>query len=153
MEDLVAVFVPIAICVVLPIMIVWLVCRSKANETNKRAEIILAVINANSNVDVEEILRKLEPETARLTVKERMLKKLNSALVRLGVGMGCLGLGIYTYLCYADMNLHLVLFVVGVIFALIGIANLIMYFVTKRTMATELEAEEQAAAEKIAEAE
>lgn len=41
MEDI---LLPIFICVVLPVMIVWLVTRAKQNETNKKAEIMLKAI-------------------------------------------------------------------------------------------------------------
>ena len=37
----VAILVPLGICVVLPVMIVWLVTRARQNETNKKTEIML----------------------------------------------------------------------------------------------------------------
>ena len=40
------------ICVVLPIVIVWLINRRKTNETNRRAEILLKAIEAGSTVDL-----------------------------------------------------------------------------------------------------
>ncbi len=38
MENIVALFIPLGICVVLPVMVVWLSMRKSMNETNKRAE-------------------------------------------------------------------------------------------------------------------
>lgn len=38
---LVQVLVPISICVVLPVMIVWIVAKARAQEVNKRTEVFL----------------------------------------------------------------------------------------------------------------
>ena len=43
MEDII---LPIFMCVVMPVAIVWLVMRAKQNETNKMAEIMLKAIEA-----------------------------------------------------------------------------------------------------------
>ena len=42
---------PIFICVVLPVAIVWLVMRTKQNETNKTAEIIIKAIESGNPID------------------------------------------------------------------------------------------------------
>ena len=42
---------PIFICVVMPVAIVWLVMRTKQNETNKTAEIIIKVIESGNPID------------------------------------------------------------------------------------------------------
>ena len=44
---------------VLPIIIVALVARAKTNATNKRAEIALAAIEKNSDVDLEQFFKKI----------------------------------------------------------------------------------------------
>ena len=41
MEDII---LPLFMCVVMPVTIVWLVMRTKQNETNKMAEIMLKAI-------------------------------------------------------------------------------------------------------------
>ena len=53
--------IPIAIVVVLPIVMVWLTYRNKQHETDKRSEIVMAVIEKNPEVDVQEFLNKLNP--------------------------------------------------------------------------------------------
>ncbi len=148
MIGLVSVLVPIGICVVLPVLIVWLTQRGKAHETNKRTEIVLAAINANKNIDVEDFLKKLEPPKS--SVKERLLKKLNSGLVCLAVGLGLTGFALYQdYAEEGGSNLEL-FYLGGALMTLIGIALLITYFYSKRMLAKELEAEGNAA---LAEAE
>ena len=59
MEHLVEILVPIAIGCVLPIMLVWLLIRTKMNETNQRSQIVLAAIEKNPDMDIEELLRKI----------------------------------------------------------------------------------------------
>ena len=53
MEDFFEMLVSIGICVVLPIMIVWLNTRKKQNETNRKTEIMLKAIEAGQKIDGE----------------------------------------------------------------------------------------------------
>ncbi len=55
------ILVPIAIVVVLPIVVVWLSYRNKQHETDKRSEIVTAIIEKNPDIDVQEFLDKLNP--------------------------------------------------------------------------------------------
>ena len=64
--------VPIACGVVLPIVMVWLYYRNEQLEATKRSEIVMAVIEKNPEVDVQEFLNKLNPP--KLSYKEKMLK-------------------------------------------------------------------------------
>ena len=73
------ILVPLGICVALPVMVVWLVMRHRTNETNRRTEIVLAAINKNSDVDVEEFLKKLNPP--RKSVKEKLMLKMMFASI------------------------------------------------------------------------
>ena len=64
--------VPIACGVVLPIVMVWLYYRDEQLKATKRSEIVMAVIEKNPEVDVQEFLNKLNPP--KLSYKEKMLK-------------------------------------------------------------------------------
>ena len=64
--------VPIALIGVLPIVMVWLYYRNEQLKATKRSEIIMAVIEKNPEVDVQEFLNKLNPP--KLSYKENMLK-------------------------------------------------------------------------------
>ena len=64
--------VPIACGVVLPIVMVWLYYRNEQLEATKRSEIVMAAIEKNPEVDVQELLSKLNPP--KLSYKEKMLK-------------------------------------------------------------------------------
>ena len=47
--------VPVFVCVVLPIVIVWLVARTRQNEANRKAEIMLKAIEAGVPVDMSAV--------------------------------------------------------------------------------------------------
>ena len=67
------ILLPLGICVALPVMIVWLVMRKKTNETNRRTEIVLAAIEKNSEIDVEDFFKKMNP--AQKTLKEKLMQR------------------------------------------------------------------------------
>ena len=73
MHDLVAILVPIACGCVLPIMIVWLTIRESMNKTNQRTKIMLAAIEKNPDLDIEELMEKISPKKKLL--KEKLLSK------------------------------------------------------------------------------
>lgn len=139
----VEVLVPIAVCVILPVLIVAIVGRVRQNETNRRAEIMLKAIENGQTVDPE--LFKA-PEKQRKTVKMELLDKLTGACITtlMGIAFLCVGL---LYICNpvwrAFINPSLLLIAGGVLLA-VGIGNFSAYFVGKKTLAAEIEAEEKA---------
>ena len=48
-----SIIISLGICVVLPVLIVWLIMRKQTNDTNKRTEIILAALEKNPNLQIE----------------------------------------------------------------------------------------------------
>lgn len=140
---IVGVLVPIGICVVLPILIVWLVIRLKIHESNKRTEIVLAAIEKNGEVDVEEFLKKLNPPTKNL--KEKMLAKLQAGGIFSFVGLVILVSVLVEFLIGGinDKVLFVGLLSGGIILAP-GIAFFITYRVGKKMLSGEMEAETEA---------
>ena len=142
MENLVAILVPIACGCVLPIMVVWLAIRKKMNETNQRTQIVLAAIEKNPDMDIEELMKKISPKKKLL--KEKLLAKLQWGCFTTLLGLGFIIVG----LCL-DYRGGMVpedlenCYLVGGILSAIGIAFLISYYVGKRMLAKEIEAEEQ----------
>ena len=63
---------PLAVAVVLPIVYTWLTYRNKQHETDKRSQIVMAFIEKNPDVDIQEFLNKLNPP--KESYKEKMLK-------------------------------------------------------------------------------
>ena len=46
-----SIIISLGICVVLPVLIVWLIMRKQTNDTNKRTEIILAALETLYDTD------------------------------------------------------------------------------------------------------
>lgn len=67
--------VPIACGVVLPIVMVWLYYRNEQLEATKRSEIVMAAIEKNPEVDVQEFLNKLNPP--KKSYKEQLMTKMH----------------------------------------------------------------------------
>ena len=129
------------IFVVLPVIIVALVTRAITNATNKRAEIELAAIEKNSDVNLEEFFKKMNPP--RRSIKERLLDKLL---------WGCIftlfGAGIYVAILVYHMNVEdfnrdmfVGLSFIAVPSLGVGLAFLINYYVGRKVLKEEIEAE------------
>ena len=142
MNDLIQVLVPIALGCVLPIMIVWINNRRRIIENNSRTQIVLAAMDKNSDVDIDGLLKKMAPKQKLL--KERLLSKLLWGSISLLLGVG---LAIFT-LCTSfgggmtSSNLWFSGFMSAIMIA-IGIAFTINYFIGKKMLAKEIEAEEK----------
>ena len=147
MDDLVGIVVPVACGCVLPIVVIWLSVREKMNETNKRTQIALAAIEKNPELDLEDLLRKISPKQKLL--KEKLLRKLLWGCLTSMMGLGLIGFGVFLGIKNMggdDDPLTSVCF--GLMLLAIGIAFLISYFVGRRLLAREMEAEERNVVEK-----
>lgn len=138
MEHLAEILVPIACGCVLPIVAILLGVRQKMNETNKRTEIILAAIEKNPDMDVEELVAKISPKKKLL--KEKILTKLQVGIIATLLGIGLLGGELYLSIF---KNSSSPMGIVGLILLPVGIAFLISYYTGKKLLAKEMEAEEQ----------
>ena len=138
MEHLAEILVPIACGCVLPIVAILLGVRQKLNETNKRTEIILAAIEKNPDMDVEELVAKISPKKKLL--KEKILSKLQVGMIATLLGIGLLGGELYSNIYLNSLS---PMGVVGLILLPVGIAFLISYYTGKKLLAKEMEAEEQ----------
>lgn len=139
----------ILFCVFLPIisiMSVWLVMRNKANETNKRTEVLLAAIEKNSDLDIEDLIRKMNPKPK--ATKERLMNRLLWGLVFIAIGTSTLLSALYQdYQGGAGVDYFPIYSGSGCLL-LIGISFVAVFFISKRMLAKEIEAEEKKALEK-----
>lgn len=71
--------VPIACGVVLPIVMVWLYYRNEQLEATKRSEIVIAAIEKNPEIDVQEFLNKVNPP--KKSYKEQLMTKMHQELL------------------------------------------------------------------------
>ena len=137
-----SILVPIAICCVLPIVVVWMVIRHRMNETNSRTQIALAAIEKNPDMDIEELLKKFSHSGKLL--KEKLLTKLLWGCLAILLGIGLIGTGAWMgYVGGGYPNDIMATACCGSIALGVGIAFLINYFVGKKMLAKEIEAEEK----------
>ena len=142
MEDLFAILVPIACGCVLPIMAIWLAIRQSMNETNQRTQIVLAAIEKNPDMDIEELIKKISPKKKLL--KEKLLAKLLWGSISSFLGVALIGFCIVQAFVGGMSTQALQQFsLFGAVLSGIGIAFLVNYYVGKRMLAKEIEAEEQ----------
>ena len=138
-EDL----VPIAICVVLPIAIVWMTTRTRIKRDNLRKEIILAAMEKNSDIDIEEMTKKLN--RPRKLLKEKLIMRLLYGSIFGGFGiLTYVALAVYMCIFRPDKDMFVVLSLLAVPSLAVGIAFLINFFVGKNMLAKEMEAERDA---------
>lgn len=142
MEHLFRILVPIAICCVLPIMLVWFSVRKKMNETNQRTQIVLAALEKNPGMDIEELMKKISHKP--MLLKEKLLTKLLWGCLTTLLGIGLIGLGAWLgYVGGGGTDDPFASVCFGLIALGVGIAFLINYFVGKKMLAKEIEAEEK----------
>lgn len=146
MEHLVDILVPIACGCVLPIVAILSGVRKKMNETNQRTKIVLAAIEKNPEMDIEEIMKKISSKPKLL--KEKLLTKLLWGCLTTLLGICLIGFGIYlneNHLGGTDDPLTAVCF--GAVSFVVGITFLFTYYTGKKMLAKEIEAEERSMTE------
>lgn len=132
--EAVALLVPLGVCVLLPIMLVWFYFNSVNNKANLRAEVMTKAIEANvcpeKLDDVFESLKKTAEEISQTRL-------LNGCIFTL-LGISLL---IMTFVFSDDGLQRFMYFLSSVCFS-IGIGYLIVYFVTRKTVKVEKEEQE-----------
>ena len=140
MEDI---LVPISVCVVLPVMVVWLVNRTRQNEINRKADIMLKAIESGATIDANFFKAQQENKS----IKERLLKRLTGACIftLTGLVFAVIGLFNWTNLTENMSNDSAVIpMIFGGLFLAIGISLFVVFFVGRKMLAKEIEAEEKA---------
>lgn len=133
---LVQLLVPIGVAVVLPVAIVAIVFRSALASERNRKEIVLAVLEKNPDIDVEQLMKNLKK--SEKLIKEKLLARLERGCLCCLMGMAFMVLYFFLGVQGEDF-----IVVVGAALIAIGIAFLISYFVGRRMLAKEMLAEER----------
>ena len=142
MHDLVSILVPLGCGCVLPIMIVWFTIRESMNKTNQRTKIVLAAIEQNPDMDIEELMKKISPRQKLL--KEKLISKLLWGSIVAFLGIALLGFCVVQAYVGGMPTAALQQFsLFGAVLLGIGIAFLINYYVGRKLLAKEIDAEEK----------
>lgn len=135
METLEDILVSLGVVVALPVLIVSIIFRSVMAADRNRKEIILAALEKNPNLNVEDLVKRMNK--SEKLIKEKLLAKLQR-------GCLCCLMGVALVLLYFFPSVqNEFLIITGTALIAIGIAFLVGYFVGRRMLAREMEAEEQ----------
>ena len=141
MSDFIDILPALACGCVLPIVVIWLTIRNEMNKTNQRTQIVLAAIEKNPDMDIEELMKKISPKKKLL--KEKLLSKLQTGNITTFLGIGFLLCALYVdYMGGMSPEDLRLLYLAGAILMGVGVAFLISYFVGKKMLAKEMEAEQ-----------
>ena len=134
MEDI---LIPIAICVVLPVLIVFIVGRVRQNEINRKTEVMLKAIENGQAIDPE-VFAPSKKKAA--SIKQELLDKLNGACVTFLMGLAFLLLYVFKV---TNFGFNAFLPYAAAALLAVGIGLFISYFAGKKMLAKEIEAEEK----------
>lgn len=135
METLEDILVSLGVVVALPVLIVAIIFRSVMAADRNRKEIILAALEKNPNLNVEDLVKRMKK--SEKLIKEKLLAKLQR-------GCLCCLMGVAFVLLYFFLSVqNEFLIIAGTALIAIGIAFLVGYFVGRRMLAQEILAEEQ----------
>ena len=146
--DLVGLLIPLGVCVVLPVLIVWLVTRTRQNETDKKTEIMLKAIEAGATIDAEFFK---DAQRKQKSTKERLLNRLIWGCTTSILGVGLAALGIIQWVNWngtTSNDSFVVPLIFAGIFLAIGIALVMGFLVGRKMLVKEIEAEENALMQK-----
>lgn len=135
METLEDILVSLGVVVALPVLIVSIIFRSVMAADRNRKEIILAALEKNPNLNVEDLVKRMKK--SEKLIKEKLLARLEH-------GCLCCLMGVAFVLLYFFPSVqNEFLIIAGAALIAVGIAFLVGYFVGRRMLAQEMEAEEQ----------
>lgn len=135
METLEDILVSLGVVVALPVLIVSIIFRSVMAADRNRKEIILAALEKNPNLNVEDLVKRMNK--SEKLIKEKLLAKLQR-------GCLCCLMGVALVLLYFFPSVqNEFLIIAGTALIAIGIAFLVGYFVGRRMFEKEILAEEQ----------
>ncbi len=130
----------IGVCVIMPIIVVWMNNRTSQNETNRKTEILLKSIESGASIDPD----FLKSQHKEKTLKEKLLGKLTGACIVSAVGISlCIAILVLSLVGYTDSFIITNFTIFGCVAIAVGIGLFISYFVGKRMLAKELKAEEE----------
>ena len=82
---MVEIIVPIGVCVVLPVMVVWLVFRSRNHIVDRKAEVLLKAIENGQDIDPEMFA---SADRSKRSLKMNLLGRLQTGIILVIMGAG-----------------------------------------------------------------
>lgn len=130
-DIMITVFLPICICCILPVTIVWLICRRWINNDNRRADVLIEAIKTYNGMDIDHLVETLAKpnKTPAELLNLRLLRGCIFTLVGLALTVVCV---VICLNCGGMTDPAGIFMVLGAVSVAIGVSYLITYFVTKK---------------------
>lgn len=125
-----SIIVPIFICVVLPVAIVWIIFHASINNDNKRAQVLIKAIETNNGIDCDKLAEAMTKphKTPRELSNLRLLRGCIFSLV----GVAVIGVSFL----FAEWGIRgdqvTMPLILGMISLAVGISYLVVYFVSRK---------------------
>ena len=129
---------PIFVMVVLPVMVVWLVTRARLKKNEQKMAVLVKAIE--NGVDIDPALLVSETEGGRNT-KMKLVRKLTTGVICAIIGLAvliCTQLEAFEGVAGIEM-----LYIIGGVLIAVGAAYILAFFVGRKYLAPEIEAEEK----------
>ena len=129
---------PIFVMVVLPVMVVWLVTRARLKKNEQKMAVLVKAIE--NGVDIDPALLVSETEGGRNT-KMNLVRKLTTGVICAIIGLAvliCTQLDAFEGVAGIEM-----LYIIGGVLIAVGAAYILAFFVGRKYLAPEIEAEEK----------
>ena len=129
---------PIFVVVVLPVMVVWLVTRARLKKNEQKMAVLVKAIE--NGVDIDPALLVSETEGGRNT-KMKLVRKLTTGVICAIIGLAvliCTQLDAFDGVAGIEM-----LYIIGGVLIAVGAAYILAFFVGRKYLAPEIEAEEK----------
>ena len=129
---------PIFVMVVLPVMVVWLVTRARLKKNEQKMAVLVKAIE--NGVDIDPALLVSETEGGRNT-KMKLVRKLKTGVICAIIGLAvliCTQLEAFEGVAGIEM-----LYIIGGVLIAVGAAYILAFFVGRKYLAPEIEAEEK----------
>ena len=133
MEEILALSIPIFICVVLPVMVVWLVTRANTRRTEKKMDVLMKAIENGTEIDPD----MLVDINGGKSTKMKLVDKLGSGVMLTLMGLVFILLAAFNVLSFAAWGYY-----AGIPILAVGIGTLVSYFFGMKFLKPEIEAEE-----------
>ena len=135
---MVEIIVPIGVCVVLPVMVVWLVFRSRNHIVDRKAEVLLKAIENGQDIDPEIFASDDRSKRTKRSLKMNLLGRLQTGIILVIMGAGLVA-------CAMVIPDKTSLFIIACILLALGIGFFVSFFVGRKWMEAEIKAEENQA--------
>lgn len=134
LEDLAPFIMGICICVVMPVLIVWLVTKAKTQRTEKKMEVLVKAIENGTEIDPD-ILVDIN---GGKNVKTKLVEKLGAGVMTTLMGLTFIVLAALHVMSFSAWGYY-----AGVPLLAVGVGNIVSFLFGIRFLDPEIKADEK----------